>query len=698
MNLLDKTSGLPRCWIAFGLLLGLIFSVYGHTFDASWHLDDYANIIGDSRLRLPDLTIESLTRATASFLQSPRDARPLTRLTFAINWYFGGDDPFGYHLINISIHALTTLLLFLTISELLQLGAVDSITRQHRYTIALISAILWSCNPIQTQAVTYIVQRMAALATLFYVLTIYLYIKVRTSDDRVRKAILILGCTVSAVCAVVSKENAATLPLALLLVDFLFFQNQDSKKSHIKFWGTTILTGLVIFGLSVLIFFRGDPSNLLNYNYRHFSPIERLLTEPRIILHYLSQILYPVPTRLSIEHDIVISTSLSSPWTTLPAIAGVLFLIGVGIYFSRKQPLLSLALLFFFLNHVIEATIIGLELIFEHRNYLPSLFLFVPVASALVRLYEHYHRKNRFIQVVVFSFVIILITGFGAGTYIRNLAWKTEKTLWEDAIAKAPNSSRAWHNLALGHYVPTGQYDKAMVLYRRALKLEKNNVQQESIIFSNMAAVHYHHGDYHQAVKYWRKALVNHGNNPQIKYLLSLALIHAGDYDTAAAYLNNLVMKYPARFEANNLRGIVALLQGRYHEGLSYFKNCLKFQSRLGPLLINIGAAQSLNGNYARAEWFFRAYLAKQPDAKIALLWLMQNALNRGPPYQAEQYLKRLHRLATKEELLSWFRHSVDRKLYHDNTLMPEIAGTVRDRLVQQLQQGSSLRLSWQPK
>jgi Tfp pilus assembly protein PilF len=692
MDIPDKISGLPRCWVVFGFLLGLIFFIYGNTFNASWHLDDYANIIDDPRLHLTDLTVESLSQATESFLQTPRDARPLARLTFALNWYFGGNSLFGYHLTNISIHAVTALLLFLTIANLLKLERTGGITRQYRYTIALLAAILWSFNPIQTQAVTYIVQRMAALATLFYVLAIYLYVNARTADNPSRKAVQFIGCLVSAVCAVASKENTATLPISLLLVDFLFIRNSDSKKAQIIFWGTTIFAGFIIFGLGVLIFFRGDPASLLNYNFRPFSPVERLLTEPRIILYYLSQIFYPVPTRLSIEHDVVVSTSLSSPWTTLPAIAGVLLLIGTGIYFSRRQPLLSLALLFFFLNHVIESSIIGLELMFEHRNYLPSLFLFVPIAAAIVGLLKHYRRKSRLLHAAIVGFVILLITGFGTGTYIRNLAWKTEKSLWEDAIAKAPHSGRAWHNLALSHYVPTGQYDKAMVLYRKALKLEKNNVQQESIILSNMAAVHYHRGDYDQAAKYWRKALVNHGNNPQIKYLLCLALIHTGDYDTAAAYLNDLVMKYPARFEANNLSGIVALLQGRYHEGLSHFKNGLRLQRSPGSVLINIGAAQSLAGNFIRAEWFFKVYLANRPDAKIALLWLMQNALNRGQLDQADKYLKRLHRLATKEELLSWFRHSFDGKLYQDNTLMPEITGTVRDRLVRQPQRSSSLR------
>ena len=684
--------------IPFFLLPGLIFLIYSNSLNASWHLDDYQSILKDTHIHLRELTPDSLWYAVDAYLKHPRESRPLSRLTFALNWFFGQQSPIGYHIVNISIHALAAIFLFLTICGLAQSPNLSAFHHRNRYTIALLATVLWATNPIQTQAVTYIVQRMAQLAAMFYVLGLYLYIKGRSSDIPAKRMFFFIGCFLSACCSMASKENGATFPIALLLVEFWFFQDLTQKKERTIFFSITICVALVIAGLCVMLFFNGDPRKLFDYNFRYFTPIERLLTEPRIVLYYLSQIFYPVPTRLSIEHDISLSVSLFSPWTTLPAILLIGTLIGLALYNITKRPVLSFSILFFFLNHVIESTIIGLELIFEHRNYLPSFFLFLPVSIWVSDFLEIHRNKNRFIFNATVVGMVVIVAGFGAGTYIRNFAWQSEKSLWEDAVAKAPNSGRAWHNLALSHYATTGQIEKAMVLYRRALKLEKNNVQQESIILSNMAAVHYHHGDYHQAVKYWRKAIVKHGNNPQIKYLLSLALIHAGDYDTAAAYLNNLVMKYPARFEANNLSGIVALLQGRYHEGLSHFKNGLRLQRPPGSVLINIGAAQSLAGNFIRAEWFFKAYLANRPDAKIALLWLMQNALNQGRSGQADKYLERLHRLATKEDLLLWLSRGVDGKLYRDDTVVPEIALTVRDRLVRQLQRGSSLHPDWHPK
>ena len=495
---------------AFVIISASIFLIYFNSLEASWHLDDYQNIIQDARIHLTRGDLASIIEYVKSVQLVGRDARPLSRFSFALNWYFGRNDPFGYHLVNIVIHIFSSFFLYGTILSILRTPNFQFVlSARNYYKISLLAALLWAINPIQTQAITYIVQRMAALAAMFYILAMYLYIKARTSDNSTKRNLLFFSCFLSAVCAFASKENAATLPIALLLMEFLFFQDLSRKKIRNIFWGAMLTAGLAMAGLGVAIFFKGDFQGLLNYNFRYFSPVERLLTEPRVVLHYLSQIFYPVPTRLSIEHDIAVSSSLFSPWTTLPAIILVCSLIGIGLYNIKRRPMLGFAVLFFFLNHVIESSVVGLELVFEHRNYLPSFFLFVPVAAGIMGLLDYYREKNKLIHHAIITFVVLTIAGFGAGTYIRNLAWQSEKSLWEDAVVKAPNSGRAWHNLALSHYTPAGRFKEALLLYRKALTLEKNNIHQESLIYSNMAASFYYQGDYKQAAQYWTKALIN---------------------------------------------------------------------------------------------------------------------------------------------------------------------------------------------
>lgn len=690
MHVERNTFGLRSWLIPFYLLPGLIFLIYSNSLDASWHLDDYQNIVEDTRIHLHELTPDSLWQATASIIQKPRDARPLSRLTFALNWFFGQKSPTGYHVVNISIHALTAIFLFLTVRRIFQSPNISAVHRRNHYTIALFASVLWSINPIQTQAVTYIVQRMAILAAMFYVFGIYLYVRGRTSSNSRNRLLYYLGCFLSAGCAIASKENAATFPLALLLVEFLFYQDLSRKKTYTLFWGIAIVSSLVVVSVGIWFFFNGDPHRILNYQFRYFSPLERLLTQPRVLLLYLSQIFFPVPTRLSIEHDITVSTSLFAPWSTLPAVLLIGSIIIFALFSIRKRPVASFAILFFFLNHVIESTIIGLELIFEHRNYLPSLFLFVPVAAGACQLLEFYRERNRMIFRTVILLLVVITTGFCVGTYIRNFAWQSEKSLWNDAVVKAPRSGRAWHNLAMTYYVPTGQFDKAMVLYRKALVLEKNNLQQESIIYSNIAAGYYYRGDYEQAVQYWTKALQSYHNNPEVKYRLVLTLFKMGNFEKALKHLDQLAAKFPSKNRVLNLKGILAVSQGNYREALSYFRECFKPYSTLTAAFFNAGVACSLSGHFQRAEWFFKTYLAQHANDELALLWLAQNSMIKGDLLRSESYLNRLFRMMPIKDVMAWVGKLEDQILYNDTIIIPKFDSRIHVRLQHKFTSGSS--------
>ncbi|GAG84650.1 unnamed protein product, partial [marine sediment metagenome] len=283
--------------------------------------------------------------------------------------------------------------------------------------ISLLAAALWAANPIQVQAVTYIVQRMASLCGMFYILGIFLYVKARCLKILTMKSVLLYtACCLSFLAAFLSKENAALLPVSLLLIEAIFFQDLGRKKVRLTFWGIAIALGAATVIGGALIFYDGNLSAFVNYEKRLFTPFERLLTQPRILLFYLTLIFYPAPHRLSLVHDIEISTSFYHPWTTLPSILVILVLIGFAIYKLRKWPILSFAVLFFFINHAIESSIIPLELIFEHRNYLPGMFLFWPVAVGLERLIGVYRRKNAVVYYGLVGFVPLLLIGLGTGT------------------------------------------------------------------------------------------------------------------------------------------------------------------------------------------------------------------------------------------------------------------------------------------
>lgn len=681
----ENVPAQKKC-VIFALFLVIVFLAYSNTFNASWHLDDYANIVQDPLIHLNDLSVGSLWKTTRAFTETPRDARPLARLTLAINWYFSRGDPFSYHVINILLHVLTAFFLYLAGALLLASPRLKGKYCHHRYFIVLLAVALWAVNPIQTQAVTYIVQRMAALAAFFYVVGIYFYLKGRLAQTAPGKFIFLVLCAFSFILGLASKENAAIFPLSLLLIEAAFFQDLSQKRVRRVLLG--IFTGgmLFTFAAGVLVFFKGNPSKILNYDMRYFSPLQRVLTEPKILIYYLSQIFYPVPTRLSIEHDIEVSTSLFHPWTTLPSIMIVCAFVVVGVLWLKKYPLLGFAVLFFFLNHVIESSIIGLELVFEHRNYLPSLFLFFPVAAGFAKLLDYYRPKSRWLYLTLAGFIFCLVAALGAGTYVRNFAWRTEKTLWEDAVTKAPLSSRPWHNLALTHYERIGQPEKAMVLYRKALELEQRNKYHKAVVLGNMAANFYYRGHYNQAFRYWKKSLEDTPRNPKNRFLLSLALIKLKKYHEAAGYLDQLIARYPHNVKALNLRGVILLLENNYEDALRYFKRCLQ-RNAWRPAIINAGAAFSLMGRNRRADMFFKMIRPGNPEDKICMLWLAWNALKNGDPEEADGYLDRLMALNPDKDSKPWLASLSRDLLYNDSIIAPQLDDPVfREQLMLKLE------------
>ncbi|MFC1577594.1 tetratricopeptide repeat protein [Thermodesulfobacteriota bacterium] len=663
----DSILKIMRLPIATTFLFFLILAAYSNTFNAAWQMDDKPNIINNDYLHLKDLKPESLIQALYTNPTDPSNPgaklyRPISFLTFALNWYIGKDNVIGYHIANLLIHFLTSVFLFLAILNILQAPGLSRQFERNKYLIAFISAALWSLNPIQTQAVTYIVQRMASMAAMFYILSMLLYIKCRLSRSSLHRILLLSGCALSFLMALGSKENAAMLPASLLLIEVTCFQEFNwwyNKKSY--FWGS-IAGGLIILLLGIWFFNSDITFSFLNgYQNRPFTLSERLLTEPRIVLYYLSQIFYPVPTRLSVEHDVVIATSLFQPWTTLPAILLTLLIIGFGISQVGKRPLSALAILFFFLNHIIESTVIPLELIFEHRNYLPSMFLFLPITAGFQWLYGYCSANKQPLCGVLTAFLVLLIVSLGAATYARNIAWATETSLWRDAMKKAPQSARPLTNLAwkmaYGPGARASQYDEALKLYEKALSLQKPRLFSDSIIMNNMAGIYFKQGEHQKAIDLLESALIISPDYTRGRYDLARILIVSGKWNVAADHIEYLLAKDDAHERYLNLKGLVLVHQKKYDTAIHCFRKSLTFNPFLKESLMNLGIAYSLKGNYRNAESYLIRAHQVHPKNMIPLMGLIENRLRAADFKGAQKYAGILsstyRRAAIKNQLQS---------------------------------------------
>lgn len=374
----DNSKYFARNPFVFLIFFLLISAVYSNSLNSSWHFDDNANILDNKNIHLENLNIGSIIKSCYHW-DNHNIYRPITNLSFALNWFVGKDIVTGYHLANIFIHILTTIFLYLVILKILDTRRLKHIYAKNAQSIAIIATSLWAVHPIHVQAITFIVQRATSLSALFSIISLYTYILARENDDPRKSNIFYIFCFISFLLAIGSKENALLIPVALTLIEIIFLHQipLQTRWNNRTFWLSAVAVILIsLFCIFCVVFPGGFSLNILDYSERTFTLAERILTEPRVLIFYLSQIAYPLSSRFSLEHDISLSTSPLYPWTTLPAIVLILVASVISILKYKKYPLFAFAVLFYFCNHLIESTILHLEIIFEHRNYLPSFFLF----------------------------------------------------------------------------------------------------------------------------------------------------------------------------------------------------------------------------------------------------------------------------------------------------------------------------------
>lgn len=654
------------------LLVFLVIVVYSNTFHADWHLDDYENITVNPNVHITDLTPGSLYKAF--YKTRKKISRPFARLTFALNWYVGKSHVTGYHVVNIFIHIVAAFFLFLFIYQLFRTPHLKNKYDDHAaYFIALLSAVLWAIHPIQTQAVTYIVQRMASMAAMFYIISMYFYLNGRMGTVFKQRVFCFILSGISFGFGLATKENTAMLPVAILLMEIIFFQDMKSPQTRRKIYIVSAIVCCVLVLCSSWLFLNSGLRSLFTVSdYRYFTPIQRLMTEARVIVFYLSEIFYPVPDRFSIEHDIILSTSLLRPWTTLPAILFIISCIGFGFFQIKKRPLLSFGILFFFLNHFIESTVIKLEIIFEHRNYLPSFFLFLYISAVLQWMMDQYARKNKILFTILTIFIVFMVISFGISSYVRNMEWKTEQSLSEDAVRKAPHSARTLTNLATVYYRKLGRPDVALNMLKKALTLKKNNKHQEAIILKNIGSIYYENGNDKAAEHYLQKAIDHYPSYSSARYQLALAMANLGKLSESKKQLHMIISKLPESvISPLNLKGLIFIKERRYKEAFSLFRKCLAKRKHDKNALINLGALYYLTGDYQRAETYFKLAYGHHPHETFVLIWLIKVNLRVNKTKKADQYIDTLLSNVSAKTIRSLPESLSNKDMFHNGFIKP---------------------------
>ncbi|MCI5164581.1 MAG: hypothetical protein D3903_00485 [Candidatus Electrothrix sp. GM3_4] len=562
----------------------LLLIAYSPSFQADWHFDDLPNILNNTPLHLTELTPTSLKRTFFAYPEREGTfLRPVSNLSFALNWFFHQDKVFGYHLVNFFIHFLATIFLFQSCLLLLSTPKIKGRVQGSPYLIAVLATLFWALNPVQTQAVTYIVQRMASLAAMFTIIGIWCYLKGRMqpSNNKKKQLFYYFVVLLAFFLALGAKENAILLPASLVLVELFFFRQtiKLSKQNII----ILALGFLFVLGFTILLkgpdVFHGI---FASYSSRSFTPGQRMLTESRIVLFYLSLLFYPAPFRLSLIHDIQVSTSIFEPVSTLFAVFGIGLLIVLPFFLHKRYPFLSFALLFFLLNHIVESTFLNLKLIFEHRNYLPSFFLFLPIASFINALTYRYHKQNKSIYFMLIGSTALLVIFLLFGTIARNKVWLTEQSLWADSIKKAPENSGPYINLGLYYLLQENNFQKAFEL--NYLSLDKYSAtpwKTKFWAYNNLGYIMMLTGNYDKALQFYDRALAQSQDTPYGTYdaptqaAKAKVLWRTGEKEKAVQIMSGLTLSKPDQGKYLQLYGEMLVGMNRVEKGITILQQAL---------------------------------------------------------------------------------------------------------------------------
>lgn len=449
-NLLNQVPA----WAWLVLLLIVLVLVYLPGLEGGFTFDDYPHIVGNTALHVT--WHSNASQWMAAIYSSPASdlQRPLAMLSFAINHALTGLDPYWMKVTNLVIHACNTWLVYQVMRALIRAadatGAPSNARSQERQALWITAA--WALNPINLMGVLYIVQRMESLNHTFVFLGLWLYLlgRERLRSDGSGWPLLLGGLFGCTIIGVLVKESAALLPLYALALEWalLRFRGAGDGYSRALAWIFTLLValpGAIAASWMLPRFLRASA-----YVERDFTLGERLLTEGRVVMDYLHWTVLPNLGTLSLYHDdYVVSHGLLSPPATLVAWLVALSLLGAMVWLRRRRPLMALGLAWFFAAQLLTATVVPLELVFEHRNYFASLGVCLVLGDALLRFPRGAQRRAGAM------IAVMLLAVYGGLTGLRAREWDSPLHFSLSEEAKHPLSPRATYDVARTYVILT---------------------------------------------------------------------------------------------------------------------------------------------------------------------------------------------------------------------------------------------------
>jgi tetratricopeptide (TPR) repeat protein len=554
-------------WFYCLFILVSALLVYSGSFHNSFQYDDFHVIVKNPFIKdAGDVWRVFVDPHLGSgIIQETSGYRPLLLASFILNYSLGGLHVFGYHLFNVLLHGLCAVLVFYLTLILLQIsyGLQTRPLRDDRW-VAFFAGLIFALHPVQTESVTYITGRSSLMMAFFFLLAIWGYVKFRLTG----KTLHIFLSSFSYACGLLVKETVITLPIILIVFNFLYPLETRWKKRLFSLLPHLFISVLY---LIIRIYLLGS----LEYAGKPIRPLyEQLLTQSRAWVQALGTLVLPL--NLNVDYDFQISRSILQG----PVLFSIFLLAATAVIVwvvSRRNRLVGFFALWFALTLAPTNSLIPLQDVITDRwLYLPSFGYAGIMALAAQWIYQvRVRASKRAVKLIFFFFLALIVELYGYATVLRNFTWTSYWTLWEDAVEKSPHKYRP--HLALGlALTKVGRTEEAIAEIKKALQLnpksgeaylnlgfiyQSQGKQQEAIqayqeaeafsprvaveAHNNLAAAYLQLGLREQAIKESRLALAARPFNGRTYYNLGNIYEQDGDIDKAISCMEKAAKLEP---------------------------------------------------------------------------------------------------------------------------------------------------------
>jgi Flp pilus assembly protein TadD len=573
------------------LLAVAVFAAYHNSFAGPFIFDD-----------LPSLTSNPTIESLRSAFSPPHgdgltvEGRPLLNFSLAVNHLVGGTQVAGYHILNLAIHVAATLTLFGLVRRTLLQPVLRQRYGSSALTLALGAAALWGLHPLQTESVDYVVQRAESLMGLFYLLTLYGFIRWAENGARAWSALAVIAC----LCGMATKEVMVSAPLLVVLYDRTFIAGsfreawRRHRGVHLSLMGTWLLLAWLVAGT-------GDRGGTAGFH-TEIDGGSYALTQLKAITLYLKLTLWPHP--LALDYG---TSTVHGFFSALPYGLVIAPLVVGTVVALRRRPALGFCGAWFFAILAPSSSVVPVatQTMAEHRMYLPLAALLV---LATVGLHACCGRR-------ALGVLGLLGIALGTLTVARNADYRSELSIWSDTVAKHPENPRAQHAAGINLF-RSGQLPEAIAHFEAVLRLDPRNPQAHN----DLAVALAQSGRLPEAVSEYEAALSSDPNFAEAHHNLANALIAEGREAEATAHDETAVRLKPDYAEAHYNLGNALAHAGRYAEAAVHLRRTVELKPTLAEAHNNLGIV---------------LMELRQPEAAIAAY---QSALRLKPDYADAHY------------------------------------------------------------